>query len=110
MFLSALVLLFLTACDDSGGAAGGGQEGKYAWVLIDQADKEEDLKGLTGSSSSPNVTSLQLDNKPGDFGISWVYTGETDESKNIKERRIMVRPMHIQRAAPGYKPRRQGHA
>lgn len=84
LILSALMLLFLAACDDSGGAAGGDQEGKYAWVLIDQTDKEEDLRGLMGSSSSPNVTSLQLDNKPGDFGISWVYTGETDESKNIR--------------------------
>lgn len=78
------MLLSLAACGDSGGAGGGGQEGKYAWVLVDQVDKEEDLKSLMGSSSSKNVTSLQLDNKPGDFGISWVYTGETNESKNIR--------------------------
>lgn len=82
--LSVLMLIFLAACDDSGGeGGGGGGGGEYAWVLIEQADFEDDLKSLMGSSS-PKTTSLQLDTKPGDFGISWVYTGETNESKNIR--------------------------
>lgn len=81
--MAALMLFSLTACDDLGGGADGGEDGKYAWVLIDQANHEDDLKSLMGSSS-PDITSLQLDTKPGDFGISWVYTGETNESKNIK--------------------------
>lgn len=53
-----MMLLSLTACGESRvGSAGG--EGSYAWVLVDQVDKEEDLKSLMGSFSSSDDTSLQ---------------------------------------------------
>ena len=38
--LSALMLLSLAACGDSGGAGDGGQKGKYAWVLVETVDNE----------------------------------------------------------------------
>lgn len=53
-----MMLLSLTACGESRAGSAGG-EGSYAWVLVDQVDKEEDLKSLMGSFSSSDDTSLQ---------------------------------------------------
>lgn len=53
-----MMLLSLTACRESRAGSAGG-EGSYAWVLVDQVDKEEDLKSLMGSFSSSDDTSLQ---------------------------------------------------
>lgn len=53
-----MMLLSLTACGESR-AGSAGDEGSYARVLVDQVEKEEDLKSLMGSFSSSDDTSLQ---------------------------------------------------
>ena len=75
--LSALTLLTLTSCGDSEGTGGGGGE-NYAWILVEVKDYDDPLE------FSMEYGSLQFDYSPGDYKVSWVYTGETDEGRNVR--------------------------
>lgn len=87
--LVLIMVLMLSACssNDGGGTAttttategeGGDNAKTYVWVLVDQMDDA----GKASEESFENV-SYAVDYKPGDYGIQWTYTGETDASRNI---------------------------
>ncbi len=73
--LSALMLLSLAACVDSGGA-GGSQEGKYAWVLVETVDHE--LSEIKSTEENSEFT-YTFDYSRRSYGVRWVYDGETRE-------------------------------
>lgn len=74
--LSALMLLSLTACDDSGGAGGKGEEGKYAWVLVETVDHE--LSEIKSTEENFEFT-YTFDYSRRSYGARSVYDGETRE-------------------------------
>lgn len=76
--LAALMLLAMTACDSSDDAKSGKEGGNYAWEFIERKDYEGQLE------FTMDYASFEFDYSPADYGVSWVYTGETDESRNIR--------------------------
>ena len=74
--LSALMLLSLAACGDSGGAGDGGQKGKYAWVLVETVDHELSEQKSTEENFEFTYT---FEYSRGSYGMRWVYDGKTRE-------------------------------
>ena len=74
--LSALMLLSLAACGDSGGAGDGGQKGKYAWVLVETVD--HDFSEIKSTRENFEFT-YTFEYSRGSYGMRWVYDGETRE-------------------------------
>lgn len=72
--LAVLMLLVLVACGSSGDEGGG----DYAWVLIERKDYNDPLE------YSMDYGSFQFEYSPVDYSVKWIYTGETDEKRNVK--------------------------
>lgn len=73
--LAVLLLLILTACSSS---ASEGGDGDYAWVLTERKDYNGPLE------YTMDYGSFQFEYKPADYVVDWIYTGETDEKRNVK--------------------------
>lgn len=72
--LSMLMILSLVACDDSGSAGGAGQDGKYAWVLVDTKDYK--LSEIKSTEENFEFT-YTFEYARGSYGVRSVYDGET---------------------------------
>ncbi len=82
--LLVLVMFSLVACGDMGGV-GGGQSGKYQWVLVDVKDHEAEQFTYTFTPYSYTYTFTDTpDYSRCNYMIKMVYDGESREDGNVR--------------------------